>query len=128
MDTDSVTTAIVAAVADLSGTLVKDSYTGLKNLIARKWGAASPVAKAVEGVEEKPGSTPRHGVLQEEIAAVKAQEEPEVAAAAARLIEAARTTPAGSQVINNIQQNIRGSGNAALGSGTMNVNFGQPPK
>jgi hypothetical protein len=125
---DPVTTAIIAAAADLSSTLVKDSYNGLKNLIVKKWGAKSPVAAAVEAVEEKPDSDGRRSVLQEELTAVKAHEEPEVAAAAAKLIEAAKTTPAGAQVINNIQQNISGSHNAVLGSGTMNANFGQPQK
>jgi hypothetical protein len=125
---DPITTAIIAATADLSGTLVKDAYTGLKNLIVNKWGAKSPVADAVEAVEKKPDSEARRSVLQEELAAVKAHEQPEVATAAAQLLEAAKTTPAGAQVINNIQQHIRGSHNAVVGSGTMNVNFGQPPK
>jgi hypothetical protein len=86
------------------------------------------VADAVEAVEKKPDSEARRSVLQEELATVKAHEQPEIAAAAAQLIEAAKTTPAGAQIINNIQQNIRGSQNAVLGSGTMNVNFGHPKK
>jgi hypothetical protein len=125
---DPITTAIIAAAADLSSTLVKDSYAGLKTLIVKKWGAKSPVADAVEAVEKKPDSEARRSVLQEELAAVKAHEQPEVAAAATQLLEAARATPAGAQVINNIRQNIRGSQNAVLGSGTMNVNFGEPKK
>ncbi len=125
---DPITTAVIAAAADLSSTLVKDSYNGLKNLIIKKWGAKSPVVDAVEAVEKNPNSEARRGVLQEEIAAVKAQEQPEVAAAATQLLEAAKTTPAGAQVINNIQQHVRGSYNVVLGSGTMNVDFGRAKK
>jgi hypothetical protein len=123
---DQITTAIIAAVADLSGNLVKDAYKGLKDLIIKKWGARSPVANAVAAVEEKPDSPGRRNVLQEELASIKAHEEPEIATAAAQLFEAAKTTSAGAQVIHSIQQNIYGSNNATLGSGTMNVNLGKP--
>ncbi len=83
---DPVTMAIVGAlsagVVDSAGQVgehvLADAYTGLKAVLIRKFGTQSEVAKAVEGVETRPESVSRQGTLGEEIAAIKADQDPEV--------------------------------------------------
>jgi disulfide oxidoreductase YuzD len=57
---DPITTAIVATLPVLASDLVtksvKDAYEGLKAVIRRKWGEASPVAKSVDALEASPKS------------------------------------------------------------------------
>ncbi len=92
---DPVTMAIVGAlsagVVDSAGQVgehvLADAYTGLKAVLIRKFGTQSEVAKAVEGVETRPESVSRQGTLGEEIAAIKADQDPEVRQAAQALLE-----------------------------------------
>jgi hypothetical protein len=69
--TITIMTAIVAGAAaaskDVAAQAVKDAYAGLKNLITRKFGDKADVESAIQGVEKKPASESRKGVLQEEL-------------------------------------------------------------
>jgi hypothetical protein len=62
-----------------------DAYIKLKSTLNKKFGARSGVMQAVAHLEEKPDSSHRQGVLQEEIAAVNAWQDAEVLAAARHL-------------------------------------------
>ena len=57
---DPITSAVVAALPAIASGLVqssvKDAYEGLKAVIRRKWGDASPVAKSVDALEANPKS------------------------------------------------------------------------
>ena len=53
---DPITTALVAALARLSETVVKDAYNGLKAIIVRKVGDGSDLTNALEHLEKRPNS------------------------------------------------------------------------
>jgi hypothetical protein len=69
--TITIMTAIVAGAAvaskDVAAQVVKDAYAGLKSLITGKFGDKADVEGAIQGVEKKPGSDSRLGVLREEL-------------------------------------------------------------
>jgi hypothetical protein len=89
-----ITTAIVAAlsagavsaITDTTKTTVVDSYNKLKDLLTKKHGASSEVMQAVKKLETKPQSQGRKDTLQEEIAAVKAEQDDEIVAAAKQIL------------------------------------------
>jgi hypothetical protein len=119
---EPITTAVVAAAAagvtEVGKKAIGDAYTGLKELIRRKFGAQSEVAKAVEAVEAKPDSAGRKATLTEELTAARADQDQELAEAARRLLERIQAQPGGVQVI----QQARGSNIAqAAGGSTASV-------
>jgi hypothetical protein len=127
---DPITTAIVAALpalaTDMVSGVVKDAYTGLKSLIARKFGSTSAVAKSVEDLEANPKSQGRAMMLSEQVEEAKATSDAEIMAAVTELVEAlANEKTAGTSSV-NIQATmsggvagIVGAQNASIGS--MNV-------
>ncbi|HET7463528.1 MAG TPA: hypothetical protein VFJ82_19905 [Longimicrobium sp.] len=123
---DPITTALVAALQKLSEPAIRDAYTGLKALIARKFGSSSRVAAAVAEVEAQPASTGRATVLAEEVDAARAGDDDEIRAAVQRL-EAllASAAPGGGDVLT---QTISGSGNYVVGKGELNVAHGRMPE
>jgi hypothetical protein len=100
---DPVTTALLAAISAgaLSGlteagkTTVADAYGKLKALLAKKFGGKSDVVQAVEQVEAKPDSAGRKETLAEEVAGVKADQDPEIVQAAQILLQAVQGLPEG---------------------------------
>lgn len=113
---DAITTAIVAAITAGVSTVgeqaVVDAYAKLKDLLKKKFGAKSEVVSAVKGVETKPDSSARREVLKEEVAAVKANQDPEMLQAAQMLLKVIKAKPGGDQIIKTAigDQNIQISG------------------
>ena len=132
---DPITAAILAALpalaSDLVSSAVKDAYAGLKAIIRRKWGDASPVAKAVEALEADPKSKGQAAVLAEKVEASKAAEDPEIMKAVAALVAELKEVKTGGE-ISNINVTISGGvvqgvvGAEEVSVGTMS--FGAPPK
>jgi len=116
---DPITTAIVAAIAagvsKVGEQAVVDAYTKLKDLLKKKFGAKSEVVKAVKEVETKPASKARKEVLKEEVAATKADQDPQILKAAQTLLLVIKAKPGGEQIIQTAigDQNIQiaGDGN-----------------
>lgn len=116
---DPITTAIVAAISagisQVGEQAVVDAYAQLKGILRKKFGASSKVVKAVKELEANPKSSARKEVVQEEIAAVKADQDLELLKAAQSLLKKIRAKPGGEQIIqtaigdSNIQ--ISGDGN-----------------
>src|SRR6266850_6772201 len=83
----SIVTALAAgAAAALQSTVeqvVKDSYAALKGLIHRKYAQVN-----LDQLEANPSSKSRRGVVKEELAAVKADQDTEVLQQAQALLEA----------------------------------------
>src|SRR5262249_52610373 len=103
---DPITTAIVAALPALASELVKssvkDAYAGLKAVILRKWGAASPVAKSVDALEANPKSKGQAAVLAENVAAVNATADAEVMQALAKLVDELKKEGVGGEAVARI--------------------------
>ena len=118
-----VLTAILGALTKLSDTAVRDAYEGLKDLIRRKFGGDSAIADAVDGVEKKPDSEARKGLLKEELADGEVDRHPELLAAAKALIDAVQALPDGKATIQNIRvsQHIQGDRNVVSATGDIHI-------
>jgi hypothetical protein len=127
---DPITTAIVAALttAVAKGTgavgerVLPDAYTALKAALRRKFGEQSDVAKAVDGVEARPDSAGRKQTLAEEMAAAKADQDPDLLKAAQALLEQVEAQPGGER---HIQEAIGSYIAQADRASTASVNVGQ---
>jgi hypothetical protein len=130
---DPITTAILAAVSagaiggltEVSKTAIADTYRKLKALLTKKFGEKSEVVQAVSGVETKPDSPGRKTTLQEELAAVKADQDPDLLYTAQALLQLMQTTYEGAQHI----QTATGSYIAQADRGSnASVNIGRQPE
>lgn len=128
---DPVTLAVIAAIAaglakgagDVAESALVDAYRGLKQLLVRKFGRGSDVVKAIDGAEARPESEARKSVLHEEVEASGAGSDPEIIAAAERLLQHLGGQTGGV----NVQQ-AKGSYIAqAAADGHAQVNVGVPP-
>ncbi len=90
-----------AGVSEAGTKLVVDGYGALKAALAAKFGADSGLAGALEGLERNPGSQGRKQTLDEEIAAAKAHQDPELVELARALLEQIKSQPGGAQHIQN---------------------------
>ncbi len=119
---DPITAAIVAAASagaisgltEASKAAITDAYRQLKALLTKKFGGESDVVHAVNEVETKPDSAGRQATLQEEVAAVKADQDQEVLHAAQALLQLLQASPEPGQHVqtatgNYIAQADRGS-------------------
>ena len=95
---DPITTAIVAAIAAVGSSAIKDSYSALKALLKNKFGEKSDLVEAVNKLEEKPQSEARKATVQEEVEAAKASDDPEVVQLAQSLLEKLKEHQAGDLV------------------------------
>jgi hypothetical protein len=119
---DVILTAIIAALGNLSQTVVKDSYEALKAVIRRKFGKESDLGDAVDKLEKKPTSTGRKETLKEELVAAKADQDTEVIQAAQALLDKIKELPGGQQII---QQTVTGNQNIFSATGPVTITFGQ---
>ena len=116
---DPITTAIVAAIAAVSSSAIKDSYSALKALLKKKFGEKSDLVEAVNKLEAKPQSEARKATVQEEVEAVKANDDPEIVQLAQSLLEKLKEYPEGQQVINQTISNVKYA--ATSGTGTASI-------
>ncbi|MGB8645498.1 MAG: hypothetical protein WCF84_09690 [Anaerolineae bacterium] len=115
---DPITAAIIAALAKLSESAIADGYNALKTLIVKKFGQGSDVAKAVDAVEHKPESKGRQETLKEEVAAAKADQDPELVSLAQALAQKVASLPGGHTSVN---QTVTGNSNIFSGTGNVTV-------
>jgi hypothetical protein len=132
---DPITIAIMAVApalaSDLVTNVVKDAYAGVKEIIRRKWGEKSAIDQAITAVEAKPDSKGKAAVLEEEVATVAAQNDPELMAAVQKLVEALQQEGIGGKAVEGIKisisggtvQGVVGAQNVTVGS----MSFGSPP-
>ena len=104
---DPITTAIVTALASGFGgdapaveKKAKDeAYEALFAALEKKFGIQSEIVNAIESLEAKPNSTGRKEVLKEEVAAAKADQDPDILQAAQVLLDLISTQPGGERLI-----------------------------
>lgn len=130
---DPITTAIIAAITlgvtsgatKIGQQAVVEAYTVLKSLLKKKFGDQSEIIKSVEGLETKPESSGRKEILKEEIASVKADQDPDIRKAAQALLDQISTQQGGEQ---HIQQATGSNIAQADRNSTASVNVNQPHK
>jgi hypothetical protein len=124
---DPITTAVVAALPAIASGLVtssvKGAYEGLKAVIRRRFGEASPLASAVDALETEPGSAGQAAVLGEKVAVARATEDSEVMKALAELVRSLKEAKIGGEAVSNINVTISG-GNVTGVVGAQHVTVG----
>lgn len=131
---NSITAAIIAGLVteavsnptETSKTSITDAYQALKGLLVKKFGATSDVVQAIDHLESKPTSISRQGGLQEEIVAVKAEQDSEVLAAAKHLLTLAQPQQAALGKF-TIQNNVPMQRQMISDYNAINQHFGNPP-
>ena len=111
---DPITTAIIAALANLSQDAIKDSYNALKAACKKKFGETSDLAEAVEKLEKKPDSKGRQGTLNEEIEAVNAHQDTEIIDLAQALLEKIKEQSPAQKNITMGNVTTKGEGNTTI--------------
>ena len=102
---DPITTAIIAALANLSKDAIKDGYGALKAALKKKFGSDSDLVDAVGALEKKPDSEARKAMLQEEVAIAKVNDNSDISQLAQDLLDKIKEQPEGEQIINQTQTN-----------------------
>src|SRR6516165_7269977 len=100
---DPITTAIVATLASgFGGDATADekkakgeAYEALIAVLEKKFGIQSEIVNAIEGLEAKPAANGRKEVLKEEVAAEKANRDPDILQAAQVLLDQIGAQPDG---------------------------------
>ncbi len=118
---DPITTAIIAALANLSKDAIKDGYGALKAALKKKFGAESDLVDAVDKLEKKPDSEGRKATLQEEVEIAKVNDDPDLIQLAQDLLDKIKEQPGGQHIITQNISNVKyaatsGSGNASISS------------
>ena len=101
---DPVTMAVLTAVAagaagGATKELASNGFRTLKALFTRKLGSESELVEAVERLEQTPDSPGRKMVIEEEVAKAKAEQDPEIVAAAQALLDRLQAEPSGQQIV-----------------------------
>ena len=102
---DVITTAIVAALANLSKDVIKDGYSTLKAALKKRFGSESDLVDAVDKLEKKPDSEARKATVQEEVEVAKVKDDPEMLQLAQDLLDKIKEQPGGQEIINQTQTN-----------------------
>jgi tetratricopeptide (TPR) repeat protein len=91
----AISAGVLKGVGNAGEQVISDAYKALRDKLARKFGADSDVGKAVAAVEAKP-SEGRKQTLSEEIAAARADKDPELHQAAQYLLDLLSRSSGGS--------------------------------
>ena len=131
---EPITTVIAAAagvgLSKITEAGIIDVYNGVKNAIAKRFGAESKLKKAVDELEANPASAARKAVLDEEVVNVKANEDIEILQAVKWLLVALekleRQQPGATSVKFdgvNVKQDFTADEIVARGAGSTGLEF-----
>ena len=107
----TVTSGLIIGVGKVAEKAVVAAYDSLKQLIWQRYRGDSELAQAIKMLEEKPTSEARQAVLQEEIVAVNAHEDPELIHAAEQILDKLKEIKGESVIQTAIGRNIAISNN-----------------
>ncbi len=116
---DPISTAIIAAIANLSKDAVKDGYNALKSALKRKFGEESDLVDAVNKLEKKPDSEGRKATVQEEVEIAKVNDDPDLIRLAQDLLDKLKEQPGGQQVITQTISNVKYAATSGLGNASI---------
>lgn len=125
--TVAIGTALVAGVTRVGQSTFDDAYHALKDMLIRKFGGQSEIAKAVDGLEARPDSAGRAATLQEEVVAAKADQDPDILAAARALLDQVKAQPGGQQFIQTVTGNLNAVAQSGGTATVHNYGPGTPP-
>ena len=117
------TTAIVTAIAagaaagasDVASQAIRDAYSGLKALIQRKFGDHAAVSASLQQVESHPDSETWQNALEDSLAEVHADKDPDIAAQTQALLMLLKEQGVGATYLARLE----GSGAIAQGPGAV---------
>jgi hypothetical protein len=89
-------------VTEVSKQGIVDAYDSLKRLLRQTFSQDSALIEAVGELEQKPDSAARKAVLQEEVKAAGAEQQPDIRHAAQALLDQLKAQPGGEQHIKNV--------------------------
>jgi hypothetical protein len=102
---DPITTAVVAALANLSKDVIKDSYNALKDGLKKKLGNNSDLMDAIDKLEKNPNSEGRKATLQEEVQTAKVSDDRDILKLVQDLLDKISEQPGGKEIIKQTQTN-----------------------
>ncbi|MBS9394962.1 MAG: hypothetical protein HEQ29_18140 [Dolichospermum sp. LBC05a] len=102
---DPITTAVVAALANLSKDVIKDSYGALKDGLKKKLGNNSDLMDAIDKLEKNPDSEGRKATLQEEVQTAKVSDDRDILKLVQDLLDKISEQPGGKEIIKQTQTN-----------------------
>ena len=116
-----IATALANGLGNLAAEGVKSAYQHLKSLLQKKCNTRADLMEALDGLEKKPDSPGRKGILGEELGAAGVQHDAEILAAAKVLMEAVeKVRPDLGRI--SIHQEVKGGiGHAISGTGAATV-------
>jgi len=115
-----VATGATTGVSKASEQVIVDGYNALKQLISDKFGIKSRAAQAIGDLEDDPTSEGRKAVLKEELAKVKASEDPELVRVAEALLAHLEAHPSNQTTL---KQQAMGNGNVQVAGDRNTVNY-----
>jgi hypothetical protein len=123
---DPISAAILAAVVagatagitDAAKTAIGDAYNALKAKIKEKLGAENKLTKAVANLDDDPESPAGKAMVQEKVAALKADQDQELLALANKLTEVIQkgTGQSASAIVNGAGVIVQGNNNQVVGA------------
>ena len=116
---DPITTAIVAALANLSKDAIKDSYNALKVALKKKFGDESDLVDAVNKLEKSPDRDDRKATVQAEVKIARVNDDPEILKLAKDLIDKIKEQPGGQEIITQNISNVKYAATSALGNASI---------
>ena len=116
---DPITTAIIAALANLSKDAIKDGYGALKAALKKKFGAESDLVDAVDKLEKKPDSEGRKATLQEEVEIAKVNDHSDIIQLAQDLLDKIKEQPGGQHIITQNISNVKYAATSGLGNASI---------
>ena len=117
-----ITAAIAGALGNLGAATVLHNFNAVKEVVQRKFGAASRLYKALMELEEEPDSKGRAIIFEEEVQRAGADKDADLIRAAEELLAEVKKQPGGEAFVRQlVNQQVTGDNNVFSGTGNVTV-------